>query len=414
MKKLSFPLFLLFLLLCASCQNDFVQPASNADPKPIQVDSKTAQLIQNNNQFGLDLFKEVASQVKGDTNIMISPLSATLALSMTYNGAAGTTKTAFANTLGFTGLTTSNINQSMENLSNVLTSVDPEVTFNLANSIWYRNTFSVDSSFLNTDKEYYNAEVSAMDFNDPASVSTINNWVNQKTNGKIPTIIKSINPAELMILINATYFKGNWTTQFDPSKTENQSFYLQSGISEQVPTMTQKITMGYLNSGTFQAVELPYGRGNFSMILILPDQDKSLSDIENEMTEANWQQWTTLLDQKLNFTINLPKFQFSYSKTLNNVLSDLGLGIAFSPDSADFSNINPNASLFISKVLQKTYIHVDEQGTEAAAVTAVNLNGTSAIMPTSISFNRPFFFAIKEKYTNAILFIGVVKDPSQN
>jgi len=150
------------------------------------------------------------------------------------------------------------------------------------------------------------------------------------------------------------------------------------------------------------------------MILILPDQDKSLSDIENEMTEANWQQWTTLLDQKLNFTINLPKFQFSYSKTLNNVLSDLGLGIAFSPDSADFSNINPNASLFISKVLQKTYIHVDEQGTEAAAVTAVNLNGTSAIMPTSISFNRPFFFAIKEKYTNAILFIGVVKDPSQN
>lgn len=413
MKKLTFPLFLIFLLVFASCENEYVQPNTNLKPKPITVSTKTAQLIQNNNQFGLELFKNVASQIKGDTNVMLSPLSATLALSMTYNGAAGTTKTAFENTLGFSGQTTSDINQSLENLSNALTSVDPKVTFNLANSIWYSNTFSVEQSFLNTDEQYYNAKVSALDFNDPSSVNTINNWVSKKTNGKIPTIIKSINPSELMILINATYFKGNWKYQFDPSKTENKTFYLQDGSAEQVPTMTQKIAMGYTNTGTFQAVELPYGRGNFSMILILPNKDKSLGDIENEMTEVNWQQWTSQLDS-FELTINLPKFKFSYSKTLNKVLSDLGLGVAFSPGAADFSNINPSADLYISKVLQKTYINVDEEGTEAAAVTVVGIDGVSAYTPTSISFNRPFLFVIKEKYTNAILFIGCVRDPSKN
>lgn len=417
MKKTICSLFFVALLFCVSCENVFVQPATNKlSPKPITVSTKTAQLIQNNNQFGLSLFKDVASQVKGDTNVMISPLSATLALSMTYNGAAGTTKTAFENTLGFSGLTTADINQSMENLSNELTSVDPDVTFDLANSIWYRNTFSVEQNFLNTNEEYYNAEVSALDFNDPSSVNTINNWVSNKTNGKIPTIINGISPSALMILINATYFKGQWKYQFDPSKTENKTFYLQDGSEEQAPTMTQKITMGYLNTGDFQAVELPYGRGNFSMVLILPNKDKSLSDIENEMTETNWQQWSTTLDKpSIALTINLPKFKFSYTKLLNDDLSSLGLGIAFS-GSADFSNINPTTSLYISQVLQKTYIDVDEKGTEAAAVTVVGINSSAGtgVTTTSISFNRPFLFAIKEKYTNAILFIGVVKDPNKN
>ncbi len=415
MKKTSFSIFLVSLLFFASCENTFIQPArhSNLDPKPISVDSKTAQLIRNNNQFGLDLFKEVAFQVQGDTNVMLSPLSVSLALSMTYNGAAGTTKTAFENTLDFNGLTASDINQSMESLSNALTSVDPEVTLNLANSIWYRNTFPVDSSFLNTDEQYYHAEVRALDFNDPASVDSINNWVSLKTKGKIPTIVKNITPADMMILINATYFKGSWTTEFDPSQTESKPFYLQNGSVEQVPTMTQEIKMGYLNTGTFQAVELPYGRGNFSMVLILPDQDKSLSDIENEMTESNWNQWTARFDS-LDLKIHLPKFEFSYSKKLNDILSGMGLQIAFTP-LADFSNINDTIPLFISKVLQKTYIKVDEQGTEAAAATSVTLvNGTSEYLPTSISFNRPFFFVKKEKYTHAILFIGLVKDPTKN
>lgn len=419
MKKLTFPLFFTFLLFFASCENDFVQPTTNLNPKPIPVDTKTTELIQNNNQFGLNLFKKVASQVKGDTNVMISPLSATLALSMTYNGTAGTTKTAFENTLNYSSLTTSDINQSIENLSNALTSVDPTVTFDLANSIWYRNTFSVEQNFLNTDEKYYNAEVSALDFTDPNSVNIINKWVSNKTNGKIPTIIKKINPSDMMVLINATYFNGKWKYQFDPARTENKPFYLQNGSVEQVPTMTQKTQMGYTNTGTFQAVELPYGRGNFSMILILPNKDKSLSDIENEMTEANWQQWTSDLSKPSTsfvLTIYLPKFKFSYSKNLNNYLSDMGLGIAFNP-SANFSNINDTISLFISKVLQKTYIRVDEAGTEAAAVTSVNLtNGSSGdeSLPSIISFNRPFLFAIKEKYTNAILFIGSVKDPSKN
>lgn len=410
MKKFTIAFTFLFLLFFASCERAFVQP--DLKPKPIQVDTKTAQLIQNNNQFGLDLFKEVAQNTDSTQNLMISPLSATLALSMTYNGAAGTTKTAFENTFHYNGLTTEEINQSMYDLCNALTSVDPLVTFNLANSIWYRNTFSVEQNFLNTNEKYYDAEVRPLNFNDPNSINTINNWVNNKTNGKIPSIVDNIDPYDVMFLINATYFKGDWKSKFNTAKTKNEPFTLQNGEVKQVPTMSQTTSMGYLANDLFTAVELPYGRGNFSMILMLPDKGKTVKDVENALNQTNWQQWTNDLNNESEIYINLPKFEFKFEKNLNDMLSGMGLGVAFS-DSANFSKINPTDSLYISKVKQKTYIKVDEEGTEAAAVTSVTV-GTTAVMPTSVSYNRPFLFAIREKYTNAILFIGRVMDPGQN
>lgn len=408
MKKRTFSFLLLSFILIMACGKVF----SQRNPKPIKVNTRTAQLIQNNNRFGLALFKEVAKQTESNQNFMISPLSATLALAMTYNGAAGTTKTAFENTFHFNGLSTEKINKSLNKLSTALTEADPQVTFNLANSIWYQNTFRVEPPFLEANEKYYDAEVKALDFKNPNSVKIINHWVDGKTNGKIPSIVKKINPQDVMILINATYFKGNWQSKFDPANTTDEPFTLQNGKMIKVPTMMQKTKMGYLDNDLFSAVELPYGKGNFSMVLMLPNPGKTVQDIENAINRETWKKWTADLNDQTELYIHLPKFKFEFEKTLNEDLSKLGLGIAFT-GSANFSKINPKVPLNISEVKQKTFIEVNEEGTEAAAVTSVRMKMT-AVFTRSIFFNRPFLFAIREKETNAILFIGCVMDPGQN
>lgn len=406
MKKRTY--ILLLLLLFAVSKNAFSQQDSQA----IKVNHKTSQLIQSNNKFGLELFKEVANQTNSDQNFMISPLSATLALSMTYNGAAGTTKTAFENMFHFKGLSTKQINKSLNELCTELTKADPKVTFNLANSIWYRNTFAVEQQFLNANEEYYDAEVKGLNFKNPNSVKIINYWVDEKTNGKIPSIVNQINPLDMMLLINATYFKGNWASKFKPSNTTDEPFTLQNGKVIQVPTMMQKTKMGFLSNDLFSAVELPYGKGNFRMVLMLPNKGKTVKDVENALNQTSWNQWSSNLNNQTEMFIHLPKFKFEFEKVLNDDLAKLGLVIAFSK-SANFSKINPKVPVNISIVKQKTYIEVNEEGTEAAAATSVIMKAT-AVLTKSIFFNRPFLFAIKEKGTNAILFVGCVKNPTEN
>ena len=406
MKNKTFLLLLLFVFV--ACENVFPQQNS----REIKINHKTAQLIKSNNRFGLELFKEVAHQTNGSQNFMISPLSATLALSMTYDGAAGTTKTAFENTFHFSGLSNHKVNKSLSKMCTALIKADPQVTFRLANSIWYRNTFHVKHHFLKTNEKYYDAEVKALNFKNQSSIKTINHWVDEKTNGKIPSIINQINPADMMILINATYFKGNWQSKFKPSNTTKEPFTLKNGTVVRVPTMMQKTKTGYLKNDLFTAVDLPYGNGNFSMVLMLPDKGKTVKDIENALNQTTWEQWIAGLNNQTEVYIHLPKFKFEFEKTLNDNLTKLGLGVAFS-GSANFSKINPKVPLNISVVKQKTFIDVNEEGTEAAAVTSVIMKAT-AVFAKYIFFNKPFLFAIKEKNTNAILFIGCVMDPSEN
>ncbi len=401
-------LLVLFIFLSASCQKTKLP----AEPKPIKITAKSQQLIYNNNQFGLELFQTVLNNEDSTKNIMISPLSATLALAMTYNGAAGYTKTAFENTFHLNGLTTEEINQSMLDLCDALISVDKLVDMKIANSIWYRNTFHVENDFLNTNKKYYHAEVKALNFDDPNSKNVINNWVDKQTNHKIPSIVNHLSPDDVMVLINALYFKGGWKSEFKKADTENKPFYLADGSTVQVPTMHQKTEMGYYNSDLFTAVELPYGRGNFSMVLMLPNEGKTVRDLEMAFTRENWQNWMDNLSGPVEMTINLPKFKFDYSRPMNEDLTKLGLGNAFS-DSADFSKINPNIPLAISRVKQKTFIEVNEEGTTAAAVTSVTVGVTSAGPGEIISFNHPFLFAIREITTGTILFVGRVMDPRQ-
>ena len=282
---------------------------------------------------------------------------------------------------------------------------------NIPNSIWYRNTFDVLQDFININQNYFYAKVSPLNFNDPASIGIINNWVAESTNQKIPEIIDGIDPSTVMFLINAVYFNGTWVYEFDEQYTEPETFYLSNGTTKQVEMMQQEATLSYATNDLFEAVDMYYGSGNFSMVIFLPKENYTPNDIVEQMNTENWTNWMNSFSEK-NIQLLLPKFKLEYGKELNDALTSLGMGIAFSPFSADFSKINPNYQLFISFVKHKTFIDVNEEGTEAAAVTIVGMEYTSVgDTPYIFTVNKPFLFAIKERDTQAIIFLGKVMEP---
>jgi serine protease inhibitor len=409
MKTIRFLIPAIFILLLGySCEKTKNEPG----PKEINLTQKGKILVEADNRFGIKLFKEVLKSEEPEENVMISPLSVSLALAMTYNGADGDTKEAMEETLELNGLTVDEINENYKILIDALTSVDPKVLMSIANSIWYRQTFEVEQDFINVNQNYYYAEVSPLDFFDPDAVTTINNWVADKTNNKITEILDYIPADAVMYLINAIYFKGIWKYEFDESNTEEEPFYLNDGTTKDVPMMVQEASFNYLSNDIIQAVEMPYGTGNYSMIILLPQSNKTLDDIIDRLSNENWNNWLSEFYEAEKVQIHLPRFKFEFEDSLNNELINMGMGIAFS-GSADFSKINPNVLLFISRVIHKTFIEVNEEGTEAAAVTLVEMSYTSAGGETGIHFyvNQPFIFAIKEKYTNTIIFIGKVMEP---
>jgi serpin B len=396
---------ILFLSVFPSCKKD----QTILKFKEIELNAVGKQLVKSDNSFGFELMKIVAkNQTK---NIMVSPLSISLALSMTYNGADTETKAAMENALQLEGLTVDEINTNNKYLSEALINVDSKLEFSIANSIWYRNEFSVLPDFINTNKDFYNAEVSALDFSRPASKGIINKWVADNTNNKITKIVENISSDVVMYLINAIYFKGIWKYQFDKSKNITKPFYYTDGSKNNVEMMQQEADLKTLWNEDFYLVELPYGQGNFVMDLFLPGDDKNISDIIEELKPENWEAWTNSLTKAHRTTIILPPFKFEYEKSLNEILISMGMGIAFDSNNADFSKINANNQLFISEVKHKTFIELNEEGTEAAAATSVSVGVTSIGPGGEIIFDKPFMFAIREISTGAILFIGVVENP---
>ena len=411
MKKIFLLLVLPALLIC-SCQKN---PGPLPGPKPIHLDQKSLELLQTSNDFAFDIFKEIVSNEENENNLMISPLSISLALAMTYNGADGDTKEAFEKVLHLNGLSVEEINQSYQKLVSALLSVDPKVIMEIANSIWYRDDFYVENDFLNINKNYYDAEVIDLDFTDPASVDVINNWVSDKTHEKIDKIIEKIDPENVMFLINAVYFKGIWKYQFNKNDTKDEPFYNQNGdLLNNVKMMSFKEKISYASNDLFQAVELPYGQGNFTMIVLLPKYHVSLDNLVSEMNSTSWKTWMESFSDKTEVNVYLPKFKVEYKKELIPDLAQLGMGIAFS-DFADFTKINKNGGLYISSVKHKTFIEVDEEGTEAAAVTSVTVSFTSAGGGGDVSIefraDHPFIYVIREKYTGAIMFMGKIAEP---
>jgi serpin B len=391
-------------ILGCSCSQDIVSPE-------FDYNLKSAKVIETNNLFGLELFKRVFD-AEEEANVMISPASVSIALGMAYNGAGTTTRFAFEEVLNYEGLTREEVNEITKELIQVLVTNVNGNLLEIANSLWYDEEFPVEPEFITLNSHYYDAEVKELDFGSAEAVNTINNWVNNNTNGKIEEIIDSIDPATMMILINAIYFNCVWDVEFDPDDTHQANFHNEDGsLFGKVDMMQLENTFNVSNNQSFSAVELPYKNGKFSMFLFLPSEESSVDLLVQELDGAEWKAWMKSFKEKKDFSVYMPRFEFEFERSLADDLKAMGLNIAFTED-ADFSGISA-IDLYIADVIHKTYIKVNEEGTEAAAVTAIVMEATS-INPilNEIRFDRPFLFAITEKSSKSILFMGKVAEPA--
>jgi serpin B len=404
-------LFLIGTLLLISCQREtIIQP-----PTDITTTEKSAKIIAADNQFGLELFSNINAAQTEQKNTMISPMSISLALAMAYNGTGGNTKAQMESMLHKSGLTPDDINQNYKELVSALASHDPKVELSISNAIFYRNTFSVKPDFIATNQNYYNAEVAGLDFSKTSeSLNTVNGWINSKTKGKIDKIINQVKPEDIMYILNAIYFNGEWEYRFDAGKTSNQAFKKEDNSVIQAPTMTIENKFNYFGASDFEMLELPYGSGKFSMLILLPKSGKKVNDVISSLTVSNLNNWISGLSET-NKKVYLPKFEFKFDKSLLTDLEALGMIDAFNPFKSNLSGISEVAQLYISEVMHKSYIKVDEKGTEAAAVTSITV-GLTSVGPDLAIFrvDHPFVFMIREKDTNSILFIGKVIDPTKS
>jgi serpin B len=353
------------------------------------------------------------TQADPSANVLISPTSISLALAMTCNGAAGATRDAMEQTLGISALTAEAANSAYSQLGQALSDPDPQVRLDIANSLWAREGIRFKKSFLRLSEDYFRAQDSNFEAMDPNSVTRINDWVSSHTQGKIDRILDDISPETFLFLFNAIYFKGSWTEAFDARLTRDQEFTLAGGEQEQVPMMNQSGRYRYLKDESFQAAELPYGSGRLSMYVFLPDDGSSLDELIQDLTPENWSSWNAGF-KSMKGDISLPKFKFEYQASLNDVLKALGMGPAFDSQ-ADFSAMTETGpKVFISHVMHKTFIEVNEEGTEAAAVTGVVMATGMKPQPEehfSMTVDRPFLIAVCDQQTAAVLFLGAVRDP---
>ena len=401
-------IFLISVGIFSTCEKS-AEPLKE-EPPEITLHKKSAEIIEADKAFGFELFREVYNFVDED-NLMISPLSVSYALGMTYNGAAGTTLEAFRDVLHFNNLTNQEVNESYKDLMDQLVTLDKRVEFSIANSIWYRLGFEVLSEFIATNQEYFDAAIEEIDFSDPQTLEIINQWIEDKTNGKIQDMLDFIPVDAVMYLINAIYFNAQWKYEFDRDKTYEDNFMLADGSSILTDYMVVNGNFNYTSNEDFSAVELPYGDSAFSMVVMLPSSEKTVSELVTILDVEHWDSWFENSDMT-NVQVELPKFKYGFKSLLNEPLCNLGLEVAFS-GAADFTRISPVGGLFISWVIHQTFIDVQEEGTEAAAATIVEISygGTGGGGPIFFRVYKPFIYVIKENSTGAVVFIGTVGKP---
>ena len=406
-------ILLLLLVVFASCRQNPVD-LNPVNPRgPINSDAKS--VIDAGNSFGFKLFNCINNTETGK-NVFISPFSVSMAFGMLLNGANGSTLDSLEKALGDAGMSLNDINNAYENSSTYLTTLDDKVLFQNANSIWYRDGFQVLPDFLNVNKRYFNADVDSLDFALPSAAQTINSWVNTKTNGKIPTIIDGPIPSSMvMYLINAIYFKAAWTYKYDSSGTKDAPFTCADGSIATCKLMSQEDTFAYYADNSVQAIDLPYGDRSFSMTVVMPPAGTSIDQFASTLTQ---EQWNTIINKLDSAKVDLymPKFELKYSKSLIDELKALGMGIVFDPLRADLTHISRIGGLYVSNVLHKTYIDVNEDGTEAAAVTLIGFvtmvqNPNEPVIKV-MRIDHPFIFAIREHQTGTILLIGKIVNPN--
>ncbi len=401
-------IFMISAGILSSCEKSD-EPSENKPPE-IELRKKSAEIIEADKAFGFELFREVYNLSEED-NLMISPLSVSYALGMTYNGAAGTTLEAFRDVLHFENLTNQEVNETYKDLMDQLVTLDDHIEFSIANSIWYRLGFEVLSEFIATNQEYFDAAVEEIDFSDPQTLEIINKWIEDKTNGKIQDMLDYIPVDAVMYLINAIYFNAQWKYEFEKDKTYEDNFFMEDGSGYLADYMVVNGDFNYTYNEDFSAVELPYGDSAFSMVVMLPSGNKTLADLVANLNTEHWDSWFEN-SSMTNVQVELPKFKYGFKSLLNDPLCNLGLGVAFS-NAADFTLIRPAGGIYISRVIHQTFIDVKEEGTEAAAATIVEIsyNAIDGDSPVFFKACKPFLYVIKENSTGAVVFIGTVGKP---
>ncbi len=395
---ISFVLIIVFAFSCSDENKELPDPIN----RPLSVNE--TEIANSANNFTFNLMNEIESEFVNE-NYFISSFSVSTALSMVMNGSAESAQEKFIQTLGLSGMSTEAINESYKSLVSYIYSRDPSVRLNVANSNWYSREYTINSDFANTLNTYYDAEIFESDFSNSATLKDLNGWVEKETNGKIKNILDKINPDDVMFLINAIYFKANWTNQFDPDKTTDLAFTLSNNQSISVPTMVAKVKhwSSYHSALEAQVIEIPYGNENYAFTIIMPDE---ASEIDNLVSRIDTESLNNVLADSTTLVrdLYLPKFQLDFKTDLKEVLVRMGMPIV------GLDNLfTENPPLAISKVIHQSFLEVNEEGSEAAAATVVGVELTS--LPASTYINQPFIFLIRERNSGTILFSGKLLDP---
>ena len=365
-------------------------------------------------RFAFRLFRQLLPESKAG-NVVFSPASIMLCLWLLWEGATGETREAMAKVLEVAGLEPGELQSVIVALKSALHIEGPRLQLEAANSLWCNNRWAPRPEYVAGARKDYDAEVTMLDFGGAEAVARINSWVSTKTRGTIRNILSSLDPLNSLVVINAIYFKDFWGEPFLRVLTGDESFHTSEGRTLKIPLMSQYGSYSYHEESKFQAVRLPYTTSRLAMYVFLPAKRSSLQEFRQNLDSAAWDKWTRQL-KTTSGHIRLPRFKLTYHAMLNGALSNLGMGIAFDPQRARFDTINPPPpEIWIGQVLHRAFVDVNEEGTEAAAVTGAMMAVSASCQPRIRTFemivDRPFFFAIRDDRTNTILFMGSVEEP---
>lgn len=386
--------------------------------KPVRLTAEQTVFANDNNGFTLNFFQSLNGKMK-NRSIVCSPLSITYVLSMVNDGATGTTEQELEQTLGFHKGGIQAVNDYCKNLIDNLPHVDEKVQLNIANAIFVNDKYQLKKQFQQDMANYYDAKAEALDFSSPSTLDRINGWCDEKTRGMIPTILERVDPRTVSYLLNAIYFKAEWASMFEKNETREEVFTTPDGETR-VPLMHQNVYMNYLRNDQYAAVSIPYGNGQWMMTVMLPEDGKTTDDVISSLAASGWS--TDFLKNPLRearryaVDLKLPRFETAFDTDdaggLIELLKGMGIRRAFDGNSAEIPNMCENGDLYISMMKQKAKIKVNEEGSEAAAVTIAGLNFLSAVADTqeppkaTFHANRPFVYVIHEQSSGVILFVG--------
>jgi len=404
----------LFLALAAACSDSPAGPSGAVEPitgLPRLMTPDEVEVTLASNAFAFDLARRMSAE-QPDSSFFFSPLSLSMTLGMVMNGADGETWDEMRDVLGYDGLGQEEINASYRGLLDLLLDLDPTVETVLANAAWIRSGFEVTNAFRSVLRTSFDARVETLDFADPSALDVMNRWASEVTDGLIPQAVRPpIDPDLVTFLMNATFFRARWTTQFDPSNTGRAPFHLPNGDITEVDMMRASDVQAWFGrTEDYTVADLPYGGGAFAMTVLVPHGETTLADVVSELDGAGWSMLVRSLDEA-RVRVSLPRFTLERDRSFREDLEALGMQAAFDAGRADFSRMSTSTGTVLDRVDQTTIVRVDEEGTVAAAVTTAASRPISE--PPTLNADRPFLFAIRDRFSGVIFFLGAVVEPPE-